>query len=99
MLPIRTPLTPCDGNTPRKGELSEFERGRIIGMHDGGVKKAVIQRFYNYLYSTVIDTIVKNELRNNGHSLPRSSALKYYSPTEERLILRYVRKFLKDIYA
>jgi hypothetical protein len=27
----RTPLGPIDGNTPRKGALSKFERGCIIG--------------------------------------------------------------------
>jgi hypothetical protein len=94
----RTPLTLCDGNTPRKGELSEFERGRIIGMHDGGAKKAVIQRFYSHPYSTVTDTIRNNELRNNGHSIPRSGAPKCYTDAEERLILRHVRRFPKDTY-
>ena len=90
MPPQRTPLTPCDGNTPYKRELSEFERGRIIGIHDGGAKKAVIQRFYNHPYSIVIDTIAKQELRNDGHSLPRSGPPKCYSPAKERLVLWHI---------
>jgi hypothetical protein len=98
MPPQRTPLTPCDGNTPRKGELSEFERGRIIGMYDGGAKKAVIQRFYSHPYSIVVDTIRNNELRHDGHSLPRSGAPKSYTPAEERLVLQHIQKFPKETY-
>jgi hypothetical protein len=39
MPPKRTPLSPSDGNVPYKGPLSEFERGQIIGMSDGGQKR------------------------------------------------------------
>jgi len=99
MPPQWTPLTPCDGNTPCKGHLSEFERGWIIGIYDGGAKKAVIGRYYNHPYSTVVDTIAKDELRNDGHSLPRSGLLKCYTNVEERLVLWHVRKFPKDTYA
>lgn len=82
-----TPLTPCDGNTPRKGHLSEFKRSRIIRIYNRGVKKAIISRYYNHLYSTVADTLEKKELYNNGHSLPRSGPAKYYTNIEERLML------------
>jgi hypothetical protein len=99
MPPQRTPLTPCDGNTPRKGHLSEFERGRIIGIYDGGAKKAIISRYYNYLYSIVADTLEKEALRDDGHSLPRSGPPKCYTDAEERLVLRHIRKFPKDTYA
>jgi hypothetical protein len=68
-------------------------------MHDSGVKKAVIQRFYHHPYSTVSDTINKEALRDDGHSLPRTGRPKAYSPAEERLVLRHVRKFPKDTYA
>lgn len=67
-------------------------------MHDGGAKKSVIQRFYNHPYSTISDTISKNELRDDGASLPRSGAAKSYSPAEERKVLRHVRRFPKDTY-
>jgi hypothetical protein len=98
MPPQRTPLTPCDSNAPRKGHLSEFERGRIIGMHNGGAKKAVIRRYYNHPYSTIADTIAKDELRGDGYSLPRSGPPKSYTDTKERLMLRHIRKFPKDTY-
>ena len=68
-------------------------------MHDGGAKKAEIQRFYSHLYSTVLDTIANNELYNDRHSKSRSGAPKSYSPAEERRVLRYVRRFPKDTYA
>ena len=98
MPPQRTPLRPIDRNTPRKGHLTEFERGRIIGIYNSGAKKVVIQRFYSHLYSTVRNTIEKEVLRYNGYSLLYIGRLKSYSPAEERLVLRYVRKFPKDIY-
>ena len=98
MPPQRTPLRLINRNTPRKGHLTEFERGRIIGIHNNSAKKAVIQRFYSHLYSTIRDTIEKEALRHNGYSLPYISRLKSYSPAEEQLVLRYIRKFPKDIY-
>ena len=99
MPPIRAPLAERSGNIVPRRELSEFERGRIVGIHDGGAKKAEIQRFYSHPYSTVLDTIANNELRNDGHSKSRSGAPKSYSPAEERRVLRHVRRFPKDTYA
>ena len=87
MPPIRAPLAERSGNIVPRQELSEFERGRIIGMHDGGAKKAEIQRFYSYLYSIVLDTIANNELYNNGHSKSQLGIPKSYLPAKERCIL------------
>jgi hypothetical protein len=70
MPPQRTPLGPINGNTNNKAKLSEFERGRIIGMHDRGKNKAYISRYYHYPYLTVTDTINNNPLCNDGQSLP-----------------------------
>jgi hypothetical protein len=95
----RTPLAERNGNSHRGGDLSKFERGRIIGMYDSGAEKAVIQRYYNHPYSTITDTIAKDALRDDGHSIPRSGAPKSYSPAEERRVLRHVRRFPKDTYA
>jgi hypothetical protein len=99
MPPQRTPLASINGNTKKKAELSEFERGRIIGMHDGGKNKAHISRYYHHLYLTVTDTINNNPLRNNGESLPQTGAPRCYTDAEERLVLWHVRKFPKDTYA
>jgi len=68
-------------------------------MHDGGKNKAHISRYYYHLYSTVINIILNNPLRNNGESLPRTGPPKCYTDAEERLVLRHVRKFPKDTYA
>ena len=99
MPPQRTPLGPINGNTNDKAELSEFERGRILGMHDGGKTKAYISRYYYYPYLIIIDMISNNPLHNNGKSLPRTSIPKCYIDAEERLVLRHVRNFPKDTYA
>ena len=79
----QTPLTPCNGNTPYKGHLSEFKHSRIIGIYNRGTKKAVISRYYNYLYSMVIDILKKEALHDDGHSLPQSGPPKCYTNTEE----------------
>jgi hypothetical protein len=56
-------------------------------MHNRGAKKAVIQRFYNYLYFTILDIIFNNKLRDNGVFLSRSGAAKSYSSVKERIVL------------
>jgi hypothetical protein len=76
MPPIRTPLAERNGNSYRGPELSEFERGRIIGMYDAGKKNVEIHRFYSHPQSTVRDTIEKDSIREDGHSAPRSGAPK-----------------------
>jgi hypothetical protein len=98
MPPIRTPLAERNGNGHRGPELSEFERGRIIGMHDAGKKNVEIHRFYDHPASTVRDTIFKDSLCEDGHSIPRSGAPKSWTPSKERRVLRHVRRFPKDIY-
>jgi hypothetical protein len=80
------------------GSSLNLREGVLLGCMTGGAKKAVIQRFYNHPYSTISDTISNSELRDNSASLPRSGAAKSYSPAEERMILRHVRKFPKETY-
>jgi hypothetical protein len=70
MPPIRTPLAERNSNSYWGPELSEYERGRIIGMHDAGKKDIEIHRFYDHLYSTVQSTIAQDTLREDGHFIP-----------------------------
>jgi hypothetical protein len=86
----QTPFTPCNINTSRKGYLSEFERGRIIGIHDRGAKKTIISWYCNHPYFIIADTLAKKELRNNRYFFPRSGPPKCYTDTKERLVLRRV---------
>ncbi|KAF4632777.1 hypothetical protein G7Y89_g5346 [Cudoniella acicularis] len=95
---IRTPLAKCNSNGHRGLELSELERGCIIRMHDTSKKNAEIHRFYDHPYSTVKGAVDKDALRDDGHSISRSGAPKSWTLSEERRILRYVCRFLKDIY-
>jgi hypothetical protein len=99
MPPIHTPLAERNSNGHRGPKLSEFVRGRIIRMHNAGKKKAEIHQFYDYLYSTVKDTINKDVLRDNRHSIPRSGAPKSWTLSEEHRVLYHIYSFLKDIYA
>ncbi|KAF4634464.1 hypothetical protein G7Y89_g3644 [Cudoniella acicularis] len=97
MLLIRTLLAERNSNGHRGPELSEFERGRIIRIHDTGKKSAEIYRFYDHPYFTVKNIVDKDALRDDGHSIPRSGAPKSWTPSKERRILRYVRRFPKNI--
>jgi hypothetical protein len=76
MPPIRTPLAERNGNGHRGPELSKYERGRIIGMHDASKKDIETHWFYSHLYSTIQLTIKQDALRKEGHSIPRSSGEK-----------------------
>ena len=45
---IHTPLAKRNSNSHRGPELSEFERGRIISIHDTGKKNVEIHWFYSH---------------------------------------------------
>jgi hypothetical protein len=91
-------LAEYNSNSYRGPELFEFERRRIISIYDNSTKKVIIQKFYDHLYSIVLDTISKNKLHTNNKSLLRPGATKSYSPTKKKKILRYVWNFPKNIY-
>jgi hypothetical protein len=99
MPPIRTPLAERNSSGYQGPELSKYEKGRIIGMHNAGKKDVEIHRFYDCLYSTVQSTIRQDELRKDGHSIPRPGAPKSWTLYKERRVLRHVRSFPKDTYA
>jgi len=98
MPPQQGPLTPIFRNKTDRKELSEFERGRIVSMHNKSRSKTYIQRYYSYLYISISRTIINEKKRDNNIFLPRNGSFKVYSNTEKRKILRHIRVNPKDIY-
>jgi len=99
MPPLRTPLRSISGNRPKGSEISPFMRGQVIGKASEGAKSAAIAKALKLDRSTVNYTLQQDELRDDGHSLPRKPRNKSYTDAEERRSLRDVRLNPKDTYA
>jgi hypothetical protein len=73
-------------------------RGQVIGKASEGTDPTSITKDLKLTRSTVNYTLQQDELRNDGHSLPRKPRKKSYTDTDERRILRHVRLNPKDTY-
>jgi len=98
MPPTRTPLGSISRNRPKGCEISPYMRGQVISQAFKGAKPTEIARDLKLDRSTVNYTLHQDELRNDGHSLPRKPRRKSYTNAEERLCVRHVRLNPKDIY-
>ena len=98
MLPQRTPLGVISRNKIDGKYLSLYQRGLVVGEARAGAKQADIARDLFLLPTTVRYTIYQQYLCNNSTSLPRKPRKKSYTDSNERVLLRYVRLNLKDIY-
>ena len=98
MPPLRTPLRSISGNRPKRSEISPYMRSQVIGKASEGADPTSIAKDLKLTRSTVNYTLQQDELRNDGHSLPRKPRKKSYTNTDERRILRHVRLNPKDIY-
>jgi hypothetical protein len=98
MPPLRTPLRSISGNRPKGSEISPYIRGQVIGKASEGADPTSIAKDLKLTRSTVNYTLQQDELRNDGHSLPRKPRKKSYTDADERRILRHVRLNPKDTY-
>ena len=98
MPPQRTPLGPISGNRLLGEHLSPYWRGRIAGRAEEGANPALIARELKLEYSTVFRTIQKDLLRHEGKSLPKTHRKKSYTEHDERVLLRHVQLYPKDIF-
>jgi hypothetical protein len=73
-------------------------RGKIAGKASKGAKPAVIAIKLKIPRKTIEYTLQQDELRDDGHSLPRKACKKSYIDAQERRIIRHVRIHPKDIY-
>src|SRR3954447_20050679 len=77
-------------------ELSEFERGRIIGAHDAGMSLGEIGKMYDVPKSTVNDIIKAFENHGFTKPQPRSGRPKILNNRDERHLIQMVNKDHKD---
>jgi transposase len=90
--------TEISGNRGLDGELSSEARAGILSAVEHGVPKLQIASQYAYDRRTVYNTI--NRWNNNAttSSLPRSSPPRKHSRMQERMLVRYARRFPKATY-
>src|SRR2546421_446665 len=87
----RTPLMPIDSNRTRNQKLSPWLRGSIQTWAATGLGAAEIARKTFLMPTTVKSTLLRNQQRHKGTTLPRSgrpqklSALKSYPLVIEEL--------------
>ena len=95
----RHPLGPITPNVVKKKDLSPHSRGKIIGAHIAGARPAVISRLFSTPDSTVRTTILKEDLRPHGLSMPKPGRPIEYSVQDERSVLRFIRLHPKTKYS
>ena len=98
MAPKRRALAEIAGNTPSRRELTPFQRGLIVGAYRSGDGPTQISRQYDVPIGTVKTTLARDKSRIEGTSQPRIGRPYTYSERDERVLLRYVRKFPKHTY-
>ena len=98
MPPQRTPLGSISGNRQKGQEISPYMRGQVAGKSSKGRSTRGIAKDLNLHHSTVQYTLHQDELRDDGHSLPRKLRGKSYTNADERVLLRHVRLNPKDTY-
>ena len=61
---------PININRSYGKELSPYQRSQILAYKAMGLINQQISKNLYYSKTTVFDTLIKNPLRNDGHSLP-----------------------------
>jgi hypothetical protein len=79
--------------------MSPYLRGKVMGMAIHGVSPTEIALGMRLDRGTVSYTILQDDLRDEGKTLPKAPRRKSYTPYDERHLLRHVRLFPKDTYA
>ena len=80
----------------QRHELSEFDRGRIVGAHDAGMSERAIGEMYGFPKSTVHDIIKAFDEEGLTHARPRSGRPLIL---DDRDRCHLVRNVNKDHYA
>ena len=73
-------------------ELSEFERGRIIGMWEAGLSERMIQKKSEHKKTTIHDTIVRYRDEGRVKSVPRSGRPVVASARDKRCLIKIVKE-------
>jgi hypothetical protein len=94
----RSPLAPINSNRIWKQELSPWLRGSIQTWAAIGLGTAAIADKTFLSRQTVESTLLLNQRRHEGITLPRSSRPPKLSARDRRTLLRLIRKYPKLTY-
>jgi hypothetical protein len=98
MPPQRLPLSATSGNRLKGQELTPLQRGKAIGMLNGGMKFTAIQAQLKCSRGALRSTFNIASQRLNGESMPKSGKVLCYTEADERKLLRYVCLNPKESY-
>jgi transposase len=98
MPPQRRVLGSISPNIISRRQLTQYERGQIIGAHQAGLTDTQIAKQFNTPRSTIQDTIKYASNRPTGVVKIRSGRPKITTKRDERFLLRYIRKYPKATY-
>ena len=94
----RMPLMPIDSNRIRNQKLSPWLRGSIQTWAAIGLGTAEIAQKTFLTPETVKSTLLRNQRRREGITLPRSGRPQKLSACDQRTLLRFIRKYPKLTY-
>jgi hypothetical protein len=90
--------TEISGNSRRGPDLSEYARGKLVGLREAGLSFREIDEDTGVPKTTIQSTYELDAQRDEGRSQPRKGHPKSYDKRLERHLLRYVRNNPKATY-
>ncbi len=88
----RAPLAPISGNTPRRKELTPFQRGLLVGQVTRGATPGKIQKDFRIPRSTTRSVVLNSLHQEEGESRPRSGRPTRVSDRDRRHTIRKARE-------
>lgn len=88
----RRPLGELTPNIVRRRELTEFERGQIVGLLKNGGTPSSITKVLTYPIETIRGVIKRSLVHPTAGNIGQRGRKKATSERDKRLILRIVRK-------
>jgi hypothetical protein len=87
----RSPLTEINGNKIPRVEHSEYIRGQMVGLWEGGLTLREVSAKLQLAKSTCQSIFYRKDSTPNGKSAPRSGRPRLWSKCDERKLIRTVR--------
>ncbi|KAG5355137.1 hypothetical protein CJU89_6964 [Yarrowia sp. B02] len=87
------PVEPEEKKRTRGPELTEYQRGIIVGMHKAGASTAEIVETTGHSRSAIRHTLKMDLVRVGGKSLPRQGRARTYTEKDRRRMVLNLKKF------
>jgi transposase len=76
---------------PKRKELTDFERGEIVGLHKAKIPQRKIAEILNHPKSTVGDVIKKYNEQGLTSTIPRSGRPKILTDRDKRQLVKIIK--------